>query len=97
VAISLLPPKYPVQPISTADHYHHFSTTISLLAADMTKRKRDEAEKSHRLSLAELAGHDDVCSDALVDNVRGIAIIGHTMRTDVVSGILQISDTEEPN
>lgn len=32
------------------------------------KPKRKEVDKSHHLSLAELASHDDACSDALVDN-----------------------------
>lgn len=32
------------------------------------KVKRREVDKSHHLSLAELAAHDDACSDALVDN-----------------------------
>ncbi|KAK5956696.1 histone lysine methyltransferase Set9 [Knufia fluminis] len=30
--------------------------------------KRAEPDREHRLTLAELAGHDDACSDALVDN-----------------------------
>jgi hypothetical protein len=34
------------------------------------KTKGGEPER-HRLSLAELAAHDDVCSDVMVDNVRG--------------------------
>lgn len=33
------------------------------------KVKSVEQEKVQRLSLAELAAHDDVCSDAMVDNV----------------------------
>ncbi|EXJ93138.1 histone-lysine N-methyltransferase SUV420H [Capronia epimyces CBS 606.96] len=32
------------------------------------KSMAQEPEKAHRLSLAELAAHDDVCSDALIDN-----------------------------
>ncbi|KIV81796.1 hypothetical protein PV11_03950 [Exophiala sideris] len=34
----------------------------------MVRRKSQEPEKAQRLSLAELAAHDDVCSDALIDN-----------------------------
>lgn len=36
----------------------------------MTKKKtrREELEKQHRLTLAELGAHDDACSDALIDN-----------------------------
>lgn len=33
------------------------------------KWKVRDNERTQRLSLAELAAHDDVCSDALVDNV----------------------------
>ena len=33
------------------------------------KIKSCEADKAQRLSLAELAAHDDVCSDVLIDNV----------------------------
>jgi len=29
----------------------------------------EELEKAHRLTLAELAAHDDACSDAMIDNV----------------------------
>ncbi|KIX03664.1 uncharacterized protein Z518_07217 [Rhinocladiella mackenziei CBS 650.93] len=32
------------------------------------RRPAEEPEKAQRLSLAELAAHDDVCSDALIDN-----------------------------
>lgn len=32
------------------------------------KSKKAEAEKSYQITLAELAAHDDVCSDALIDN-----------------------------
>ncbi|EXJ91351.1 hypothetical protein A1O1_04463 [Capronia coronata CBS 617.96] len=32
------------------------------------KQSANEPDKAHRLSLAELAAHDDVCSDALIDN-----------------------------
>lgn len=32
------------------------------------KTKRSEPDKSHPLTLAELAAHDDACSDALIDN-----------------------------
>jgi hypothetical protein len=36
----------------------------------MSRKWKDrEPEKTQRLSLAELAAHDDVCSDALIDNV----------------------------
>jgi hypothetical protein len=36
----------------------------------MTRKKAaPELEKPHRLTLAELAAHDDVCSDAMIDNV----------------------------
>jgi len=35
----------------------------------MTKKsKRVEPDREHRLTLAELAGHDDACSDAMIDN-----------------------------
>ncbi|KAJ9500793.1 histone lysine methyltransferase Set9 [Exophiala xenobiotica] len=34
----------------------------------MGRRRPQEPEKTQRLSLAELAAHDDVCSDALIDN-----------------------------
>ena len=33
------------------------------------KRRAEDPERAQRLSLAELAAHDDVCSDALIDNV----------------------------
>lgn len=32
------------------------------------KNKRSEPDRSHPLTLAELAAHDDACSDALIDN-----------------------------
>lgn len=32
------------------------------------KNKRSEPDRSHTLTLAELASHDDACSDALIDN-----------------------------
>lgn len=32
------------------------------------KHKRSEPDRSHPLTLAELAAHDDACSDALIDN-----------------------------
>jgi len=32
------------------------------------KPKRAEPDREHRLTLAELAGHDDACSDAMIDN-----------------------------
>jgi len=32
------------------------------------KSKRAEPDREHRLTLAELAGHDDACSDAMIDN-----------------------------
>ncbi|KIW10843.1 hypothetical protein PV08_10142 [Exophiala spinifera] len=34
----------------------------------MGRRRPQESEKTQRLSLTELAAHDDVCSDALIDN-----------------------------
>lgn len=37
------------------------------------KAASEEPEKVHRLSLAELAAHDDACSDAMVDNVSYMA------------------------
>ena len=41
----------------------------------MTRKKNmKEPEKAQRLSLAELAAHDDVCSDVMVDNVSGLAL-----------------------
>lgn len=33
------------------------------------KSRFTEPERTHRLSLAELASHDDACSDAMIDNV----------------------------
>ena len=39
------------------------------------KSKRNEPDKGHRLELAELAAHDDACSDALIDNAYYRAII----------------------
>lgn len=35
----------------------------------MGRRVPHGSEKTQRLSLTELAAHDDVCSDALIDNV----------------------------
>lgn len=32
------------------------------------KSKRSEPDRDHRLTLAELAAHDDICSDAMIDN-----------------------------
>ena len=34
------------------------------------KSKVDETDQKQKLTLAELAGHDDVCSDVMIDNVR---------------------------
>ena len=34
------------------------------------KSKVDESDQKQKLTLAELAGHDDVCSDVMIDNVR---------------------------
>lgn len=34
------------------------------------KSKIEDASHKQKLTLAELAGHDDVCSDVMIDNVR---------------------------
>ncbi|KIX98505.1 uncharacterized protein Z520_05806 [Fonsecaea multimorphosa CBS 102226] len=41
-----------------------------------------EPEKTQRLSLAELAAHDDVCSDVMIDNVGNIGIDEKIRRAD---------------
>lgn len=61
------------------------------------KRKDRESERPQRLSLAELAAHDDVCSDVLIDNVspplktyRPVCSHAH-----ILLGLLQVAHTEE--
>jgi hypothetical protein len=42
----------------------------------MTRKKSaKEPDKAQRLSLAELAAHDDVCSDVMVDNVSNLNLL----------------------
>jgi hypothetical protein len=58
------------------------------------KKIAKEPEKAQRLSLAELAAHDDVCSDAMVDNVGGLNLKEGTFSL-TFPGLLQVQDTEE--
>lgn len=60
------------------------------------KWKSRDNERTQRLSLAELAAHDDVCSDALVDNVSSNSLLVYS-NANVRLGLLQISHTEEPD
>src|SRR5689334_9799011 len=38
----------------------------------------DEPEKSHRLTLAELAAYDDICTDVMIDNVSYRSLPRHS-------------------
>ncbi|KAK5083555.1 histone lysine methyltransferase Set9 [Lithohypha guttulata] len=62
----------------------------------MTKKSRkNEPDKTHRLALAELAAHDDACSDALIDNAfYGAQIRKNRPRYTPLRGI---KDEEIPN
>lgn len=47
------------------------------------KVEPEEPEKVHRLSLAELAAHDDACSDAMVDNVSCMIVVAYLLLTSI--------------
>ena len=49
------------------------------------KRHVEELEKAQRLSLAELAAHDDICSDSLIDNVSH----SHNLQENRLADMLQ--------
>lgn len=53
-----------------------------------------EPEKVHRLTLAELAAHDDACSDAMIDNVcEGDSVMYSVI--DFSPGIFQVTNPKE--